>query len=391
MAETYHHGVRVTEINEGTRTIRVPSTAIVGLVAAAPTADDAAFPLNTPVLFTDIDAAIAKSGTTGTLKKSLELIKMQSEPVLVIVRVEEGLTDEETETNTIGTVTAEGKKTGLQALLVAESKLGVKPRILGCPGLDTQAVATALGSVCKKLRAFGYIYAHGCDTKEDVSMYRQGFSERELMLIWPNWLAFNTDTSTTEAAYAVAAALGLRAQIDQDTGWHKTLSNVGVSGVTGIGKDVSWDLQDPATDAGYLNAADITTLIQKNGFRFWGSRSCSDDPLFAFENYTRSAQVIADMIADAHLWAVDKPLHPSLAKDILEGIKAAGRRLVNAGYLIGFDAWLDPVANPVDGLKSGRLVIDYDYTPVPPLEDLSLRQRITDRYLIDFADRVANS
>src|SRR5690606_39692230 len=94
---TYHHGVRVTEINEGTRTIRVPSTAIVGLVATAPTADDAAFPLNTPVLFTDIDAAIAKSGTTGTLKKSLELIKMQSEPVLVIVRVEEGLTDEETD------------------------------------------------------------------------------------------------------------------------------------------------------------------------------------------------------------------------------------------------------------------------------------------------------
>src|SRR5690606_40313061 len=34
------------------------------------------------------------------------------------------------------------------------------------------------------------------------------------------------------------------------------------------------------------------SLIQKNGFRFWGSRSCSDDPLFAFENYTRSAQVI---------------------------------------------------------------------------------------------------
>src|SRR5690606_16382767 len=316
MAETYHHGVRVVEGNEGTRTIRVPSTAVLGLVCTADDADDAAFPLNTPVLFTDISKAIAASGETGTLRKSLTLIEAQSSPLIIVVRVEDDEVSGALEANVIGTVTAEGKKTGLQALLVAESKLGVKPRILGCPGLDTQAVATALGSVCKKLRAFGYIYAHGCDTIEDVNMYRQGFSERELMLIWPNWLAFNTDTSTTEAAYAVAAALGLRAQIDQDTGWHKTLSNVGVSGVTGIEKDVSWDLQDPATDAGYLNAADITTLIQKNGFRFWGSRSCSDDPLFAFENYTRSAQVIADMIADAHMWAVDKPLHPSLAKDI---------------------------------------------------------------------------
>ena len=26
-------------------------------------------------------------------------------------------------------------------------------------------------------------------------------------------------------------------------------------------------------------------------FRFWGSRCLSDDPLFAFENYTRTAQV----------------------------------------------------------------------------------------------------
>ncbi|VFS32403.1 major tail sheath protein [Salmonella enterica subsp. houtenae] len=40
-------------------------------------------------------------------------------------------------------------------------------------------------------------------------------------------------------------------------------------------------------------------------------------------------------------------------------------------------------------LKPGKLTIDYDYTPVPPLENLMLRQRITDRYLVDFASRVA--
>lgn len=33
-------------------------------------------------------------------------------------------------------------------------------------------------------------------------------------------------------------------------------------------------------------------------------------------------------------------------------------------------------------------MIDYDYTPVPPLENLLLRQRITDRYLADFAGRI---
>ena len=83
-----------------------------------------------------------------------------------------------------------------------------------------------------------------------------------------------------------------------------------------------WDLQDPATDAELLNQSDITTLIRKDGFRFWGSRCPSDDPLSAFENYTRNAQVLADTIAEAHMWAGDGVLNPSLAGDIIEGIRA---------------------------------------------------------------------
>ncbi len=39
MADEYHHGVRVLEINEGTRPIRTISTAIVGMVCTAADAD----------------------------------------------------------------------------------------------------------------------------------------------------------------------------------------------------------------------------------------------------------------------------------------------------------------------------------------------------------------
>ncbi|WP_369826196.1 hypothetical protein [Pantoea sp. FDAARGOS_194] len=35
----YHHGVRVVEINDGTRTISTVSTAVVGLVCTADDAD----------------------------------------------------------------------------------------------------------------------------------------------------------------------------------------------------------------------------------------------------------------------------------------------------------------------------------------------------------------
>ncbi|HHU0742583.1 TPA: phage tail sheath protein [Serratia marcescens] len=384
----YHHGVRVVEINDGTRVISTVSTAIVGMVCTAEDADASVFPLDTPVLITDVLAASGKAGKKGTLAASLRAIAEQAKPVTVVVRVATGKDAAETTSNIIGGANAEGRYTGMKALLSAQAELGVKPRILGVPGLDNQEVATALAGICQQLRAFGYISAHGCKTVQDATKYRDNFSQRELMLIWPDFVSWNTTANQSDIAYATARALGLRAKIDTETGWHKTLSNVGVNGVTGITASVFWDLQAPGTDADLLNQACVTTLIRKDGFKFWGSRTCSDDPLFLFENYTRTAQVLADTMAEAHLWAVDRPVTPSLVRDMIDGINAKFRELKSAGLIIDGTCWYDESANTKETLKAGKLFIDYDYTPVPPLEDLTLRQRITDRYLATFAASV---
>ncbi|HGY3554942.1 TPA: phage tail sheath protein [Pseudomonas putida] len=388
MAGEYHHGVRVLEINEGSRPIRTISTAVVGVVCTAEDADPTMFPLNTAVLLTNVQSAIAKAGTKGTLAPTLQAIADQTKPMTIVVRVATGTTAAETTSNIIGGTNAAGKYTGMKALLAAQSQLKVKPRILGVPGLDTLPVATALVSIAQQLRGFAYLSANGCKTKEEATAYRENFGAREAMVIWPDFLQWSTTTNATVTAPAVARALGLRAKLDQEIGWHKTLSNIPVDGVTGISADVFWDLQNPATDANYLNGNEVTTLINESGFRFWGSRTCTDDPLFAFENYTRTAQVLADSIADAHLWAMDKPMHSSLVRDILEGINAKFRELVAGGYILGGSAWYDEEANSATTLKEGKLFIDYDYTPVPPLEDLTLRQRITDRYLANFASSI---
>ena len=384
----YHHGVRVVEVNDGTRTISTVSTAIVGMVCTAEDADAAAFPLNEPVLITNVLSAIGKAGKKGTLAAALQAIADQAKPVTVVVRVAEGTTPAETTSNIIGTTDENGRYTGMKALLSAQTQLGVKPRILGVPGLDALEVSTALASIAQQLRAFAYVSAWGCKTISEAMAYRENFSQRELMVIWPDFIAWNTTANQSETAYATARALGLRAKIDTDTGWHKTLSNVGVNGVTGISASVFWDLQQTGTDADLLNEACVTTLIRKDGFRFWGNRTCSDDPLFAFENYTRTAQVIADTMAEAHMWANDKPLTPVLVREIIAGINAKFRELVSAGYLLGATCWYDETANDKDTLKAGKLSVDYDYTPVPPLEDLTLRQRITDTYLANFAASV---
>ncbi|WP_443693662.1 phage tail sheath protein [Pseudomonas sp.] len=384
----YLHGVRVIELNDGTRPIRTIPTAVIGLVCTAEDADPLVFPLDTPVLLTSVQSAIAKAGVKGTLASALQAIADQTKPYTIVVRVKEGADEAATTSALIGTTTADGKYTGMKALLAAKARVGMTPRIIGVPGYDSQPVATALVSILQDLRAFGYVSAWNCKTKEEVVAYRENFGARELMLIWPDFLNWDTVTSKTVTAYATARALGLRAKIDQETGWHKTLSNVAVNGVTGISADVFWDLQNPATDANYLNSNEVTTLINEGGFRFWGSRTCSDDPLFAFENYTRTAQILADTMAEAQMWAMDKPMHASLVRDIIGGINAKFRELVAQGYLIGGSCWYPEDINDKDTLKAGKLTIDYDYTPVPPLENLTLRQRITDSYLMQFATAV---
>lgn len=388
MVAEYHHGVRVIEINGGVRPIRTIATAVIGVVCTGEDADPTVFPLDRPVLLTDVLGAVGKAGSTGTLRSTLQAIADQANAITVVVRVAEGADDSAATANVVGTKDG-ARYTGMQALLVAEAQVGVRPRILGAPGLDTQPVTAALAVIAKKLRAMAYVSCAASASVPEAIAYREQFSQRELMLIYPDFVAFDTASASTDMAFATARALGLRAMIDQQQGWHKSLSNVAVAGVTGISLDVHWDLQDPNTDAGLLNAADITTLVNSSGYKFWGSRTCSDDVLFAFETATRAAQILADTIAEAQLIYIDKPLHPSLVSDMLESINAKFRELVNAGYLLGASAWYDEGANLPTQLSTGRLVIDFDYTPVPPLENLVLNQRITDRYFADFPARIS--
>jgi len=384
----FQHGITITEISDGARTLTAVSTAIIGLVATAADADAAAFPLNRPALITDVESAIGKAGIDGTLSRSLRAIADQTRPVIVVVRVEEGEDDAETASNVIGTTTADGQKTGMQALLAAQAQLGVKPKILAAPGLESQAVTEALAVVAQKLRGFAYARAIG-ENVADATLYRANFSQRELMLLMPDFLAWDTATSANVTSYAAARAIGLRALIDTQTGPHKTLSNVAVNGVVGLTKDIHWDVEDQASEAGLLNASQITALVRAGGgFRFWGNRTCSDDDLFAFESTVRVGQLVADTVVNGMLWAVDKPITPALVRDIVETINGFFLDLKASGVILGANAWYDDASNSTASLKAGKLRIDYDYTVPPPLEDLGFIQRITDSYFADFGSLV---
>ncbi|AUV02259.1 phage tail protein [Enterobacteriaceae bacterium ENNIH1] len=382
MTDTRFHGARVKEETDLQTAINDIDSTVIGLVAVADDADPDTFPLNTPVLLTRVITVLGKAGKTGSLYKSLKAISDQVSTRVIVVRVAKAKTGDGEPTQAqliIGGTATDGSYTGMFALLTAEQKTGYRPRILGIPDYDTAEVTAQLRVIAKQLRAFVYSYCDGCETIAEAKTYRSTFSEREGMLLWPNFIAYNALTGENEEFPAVAYALGLRAMIDNSQGWHKSLSNVAVSNVLGISKDVFWSLQAEDSDANELNNSEITTIIKRDGFRFWGNRTTDTDE-FIFEVYTRTAQILADSIAEAQFTTVDTPLTPANVKDVVNGITSKLKSLVTAGKLIGADCWFDIVDNPTTGLRQGKAIVRYNYSPVPPLEDLTMIQTFTDQY-----------
>lgn len=382
MVDTRFHGARVKENKDLETAINDIDSSIIGIIAVADDADADLFPLDTPVLLTRVRSALGRAGKTGTLYKSLKAISDQCSPRVIVVRVAAAAEDgsgADQDQLIMGGTAEDGSYLGMYTLLTAEQKTGYRPRILAVPGLETSAVISMLCVIAEKLRAFVYSGCGDSKTLSEASMFRDTFSSRELMPIWPNFIAYNPLSGKNEEFPAAAYACGLRALIDNNQGWHKSLSNVAVKNVLGISRDVSWSLQDEDSDANTLNNMEITTLIKRNGFRFWGNRS-TDTETYTFEVFTRTAQILADSIAEAQFTTVDSPLTPANVKDVLSGIRGKLNALVTAGRLIGADCWYDTADNPTTGLRAGQLRVRYSYSPVPPLEDLTLYQTFTDQY-----------
>ena len=382
-----HHGITANEYTEGVRSISDISTAIIGMVCTAEDADAKVFPLNTPIFATSAYDLLAKAGTKGTLAKSLDAIVDQADAQVVIVRVAESKNAEEQKANIIGTAEG-GKYTGLKALRRAKAVTGYTPKILGVPELDSQDVLTELVGIAQATRAFAYGSAGGNPDITEVGNYRKNFGQRELMLIDNEFMAFDPTTKKTETAATIARVLGARAKLDKNIGWHKSISNTEINGVSGLKFARSFDLLDKNCDANTLNNKDVTTLIREDGFRVWGNRTCTNDSMMAFEVATRTAQIIQETIASAFMWALDKPMHPSLMEDIIMAINAKLAQYVNKGYILGARVFIDKTLNTSETVQAGQFTISYEFTWVPPLENMIFNQHVTDTFFVNLVDKV---
>ncbi|MFM2091071.1 MAG: hypothetical protein RLZZ127_1560 [Planctomycetota bacterium] len=352
---------------------------------------DEAFPLDTPVLISGTRGEAAKLGTTGTLPAALDAILDQVGAAVVVVRVAVGADAAATQVNVIGSVdSATGQYKGAQALLGAESALGVVPRILIAPGF-TEAVTkvsttitgapvtSALVTVAERLRAI--IVADGPNTNDaDAIAYRSLFGSARVYVVDPG-VKIVDSTGATVNDPASARVAGVIARTDNDLGFWNSPSNKEINGIVGTKRAVDFVLGDPNARANYLNSREVATIIRQDGYRLWGNRTCSSDPKWAFLPVRRTADLINDSILRAHLWAVDRAITKTYLDDVVASVNSYLSYLREVGAIIDGKCWVDKSLNTPEQIADGRVTFDFDFTPPYPAEKITFRSRLTNEYL----------
>lgn len=155
MTDVYLHGIETIERNNGPRPVRTIDTGVIGIVGTAPLANATLFPLNTPVAIYSW-SGVEGIGATGTLPDAIGDILSEAgraSQVIVVVRVAEGGTAQETLANLLGNVL---NKTGVHALRNAFPLLGLKPKILIAPGFTSSRPTNGITAIPVSAAGTGY-------------------------------------------------------------------------------------------------------------------------------------------------------------------------------------------------------------------------------------------
>ena len=382
-------GVETVLVDSGARPIQTVRSSVIGLAVYAPDADADVLPLNTPVAFYGSPAALreavypegAEDG--GNALDAINMIHGLTNPVMVVVRYEE-----DTLASALGDAT---QRTGIYAFLNAKAVTGLQPRILCCPRADGYTIvadaitaaplATARCSIAERLRAIAIIDGPNDDAAAANTALGLIGNKRGFMIDpWVKDLEGNE-----QPVSPVGAALFNKNDNAEGRGYHWSPSNwSGQLGavISGTSRPIDFALGDAACEADILAGFHVNTIIREDGFRLWGTWTAQKtDSQWLQITRVRIADIIADSIQAAHLWAVDRPITKRYFEEVTDGVKAFLRSLRSRGIIEGGDCWVDPDLNTAADINLGNAVFSFDFIDHPTATKVTFRYNLNTDYL----------
>ncbi|SBW09112.1 putative phage tail protein [uncultured Alphaproteobacteria bacterium] len=249
-------------------------------------------------------------------------------------------------------------------------------------GTTANPVVSEMVSIAAKLRAA--IVKEGPNTTDEAAVQdRKDWGSARVFVVDPFVTVWDTTLSMTVVQPGSAWVAGLIAKTDNDPakGFWWSPSNQVITGITGTARPIDFGLSDPDCVANYLNANEVATIIHEDGYRLWGNRTCSDDPLWAFLSVRRTHDMVNDSIEAGYLWLMDRPFSVQAIVDCADSLNLYLAGLKTRGALLGGKVWIDPDLNTKDRLMAGEFTIDFDNEAPAPMEHIAFRMhRSADYY-----------
>lgn len=243
-------------------------------------------------------------------------------------------------------------------------------------------VVTALLPLANQFRA--HIIAEGPSTTDAAALaYRGDWGTRRVYIVDPKVKVYDTVAAAYVSKPNSARVAGLIARIDHEIGFWKSPSNEVINGIGGTDRAIDWSLGDPNTRANLLNENEVATFIRDEGYRLWGNRTASDDPIYAFLSVSRTKDLIDLSIQKAHRYAVDKVINKAYFEDVVASVNGYLRQLQTRGAILGGKCWVDPEKNADADIQAGHVTFSYDFTPPTPAERVTFESSIVADYVIN--------
>ena len=349
-------------------TASLPSTSdgTAAVAAVAETAlaggEDPALEEGTPTLLTTA-AQIASLGDAGSLPGAVRdvfLAAGRGGATVVVVRTADDAAA------TLAGVRAD--RSGVYALLDAESETGQRPRLIAAPGAKDASITTAIEAVATELRAIGFVTLAGATSADAITANPDS---PHVYALWPELVI--ADGTATARRPADALTIGHVVRTDREASFAASPSNRIMLGVLRPAVGVEWSLGSRTTAANALNQGNVTTFIRRgNNVYCWGNRLSDGE----FISTRRADEIISDEVAGAVLDYVDRRVDLPFVEHVLGRLNGYLRNLVVNGHIRHARAWFDPAFNTSDTLAAGQVTFSYEITAHEIAEHIVFRASI---------------
>ena len=356
-------------------TLALPATStgvdIVGAAAAANLlgGEDDPFPENIPVLI-NTSAIARRLGSAGSLATGIaDVYRTSGRFGALVVAVK---TADDMEASITG---ARVDRTGVYALLNAESRTGYRPDFIGTTGGNAAGIHAALEAVGNDLRAIPVCELDGM-TASDAMTAAAGLGR--IYAVWPKFVI--SDAGIESDRNPSGLALGHMVRTSREVNEAESPSNRRLSDVLRTAVDIDFNLESRTATANILSRAYVATAVRrKGGLYLWGNR-LADGELFS---HRRVRYVIRDALLEFIQDYIDRNVDVPFVEFILRRMdlfladrSAPGsRRLITGGR-----GWFDPAENTTETLAANQISFNFDLGLFNVAEHLRFIETVTGVY-----------